>query len=63
MPGIWKRVWHEKTDAESDIVSQVWGSSENSTSSTAPPAQMAPASKNIGIFSATAMGVSLMMGS
>ncbi|KAJ2502032.1 hypothetical protein GGH96_001432 [Coemansia sp. RSA 1972] len=62
MPGIWKRVWHEKTDAESDIVSQVWGSSDESTPSIAPEAQMAP-KKNIGIFSATAMGVSLMMGS
>ncbi|KAJ2385681.1 hypothetical protein H4S02_004213 [Coemansia sp. RSA 2611] len=64
MPDIWKRLWYDKAEVEADTVSQIWDTSDSDTPSIATPS-LAPAAapKNIGIFSATAMGVSLMMGS
>ncbi|KAJ2783714.1 methionine permease [Coemansia javaensis] len=57
MDGLWKRVRHEKADDSSSSGSQT-------DSSVGPAPGGAPAApKNIGIFSATAMGISLMIGS
>ncbi|KAJ1734838.1 methionine permease [Coemansia biformis] len=61
MNGLWKRIRYDK--AENDGASQAW----SSTGSSQPPdsAGIPPNStpKNIGIVSATAMGISLMIGS
>ncbi|KAJ2618002.1 hypothetical protein H4S08_000082 [Coemansia sp. RSA 1365] len=63
MAGVWKRLWYDKTEQEGS--SETWVSTDESTAApTTPIPSIGPAAKkNIGIFSATAMGVSLMMGS
>ncbi|KAJ2848456.1 hypothetical protein IWW36_003286 [Coemansia brasiliensis] len=66
MASIWKRVRYDKEDTgtEVDDVSQEWGVSDISTVTTPQPSLEVPTvHKNIGIVSATTMGVSLMMGS
>ncbi|KAJ2708014.1 methionine permease, partial [Coemansia spiralis] len=61
MDGLWKRIRHDKAD--DDAASQAWSSAGSGTAPApeGPPPHSAP--KNIGIFSATAMGISLMIGS
>ncbi|KAJ2161298.1 hypothetical protein GGF46_001559 [Coemansia sp. RSA 552] len=67
MAAMWKRLWVDKPEA--DDTGQSWASADGSADSAAAAAAPLPApsldthTKNIGIFSATAMGVSLMMGS
>ncbi|KAI9468786.1 hypothetical protein H4R22_002575 [Coemansia sp. RSA 1290] len=66
MASIWKRVRYDKEEAGSEVdgVGQAWDVSDSSTEVTPQPSLEAPVvRKNIGIVSATTMGVSLMMGS
>ncbi|KAJ2081513.1 hypothetical protein H4R24_002286 [Coemansia sp. RSA 988] len=63
MADVWKRLWYDKTEHEES--NKAWGDKDESATAPATPTPSIrqAAKKNIGIFSATAMGISLMMGS
>ncbi|KAJ1943340.1 hypothetical protein FBU59_002941, partial [Linderina macrospora] len=61
MTGIVHKLWR-KGSAETDTNNGSWDSAEKDAQGAGAP-QATGSNKNIGIFSATAMGVSLMIGS